>query len=38
MILDNLGIRRADFYPKASETIDDMIKMTQEIIDKGLWL
>jgi len=33
--LDNLGIRRADVYPKASETIDDMIKMTQKIIDKG---
>lgn len=33
--LDALGIRRADFYPKASETIDDMIKMTQEIINKG---
>ncbi len=33
--LDNLGIRRADIYPKASETIKDMIDMTQEIIDKG---
>jgi len=33
--LDDLGIRRADVYPKASETIDDMIKMTQEIIDNG---
>jgi len=33
--LDNLGIRRADIYPKASETIDDMIKMTQKIIDNG---
>jgi len=33
--LDALGIRRADFYPKASETIDDMIEMTQKIIDKG---
>jgi cysteinyl-tRNA synthetase len=34
--LDDLGIRRADIYPKASETIDDMIKMTQKIIDKGV--
>jgi cysteinyl-tRNA synthetase len=33
--LDQLGIRRADLYPKASETIPDMIKMTQQIIDKG---
>jgi len=34
--LDDLGIRRADIYPKASETIPDMIKMTQQIIDKGV--
>jgi cysteinyl-tRNA synthetase len=33
--LDDLGIRRADAYPKASETIEDMIKMTQKIIEKG---
>lgn len=33
--LDKLGIRRADIYPKASETIPDMIKMTQKIIDNG---
>ena len=33
--LDNLGVRRADLYPKASETIPDMINMTQQIIDKG---
>ncbi|MCX6667068.1 MAG: cysteine--tRNA ligase [Euryarchaeota archaeon] len=32
--LDALGIRRADLYPKASETIPDMIEMTKEIIDK----
>jgi cysteinyl-tRNA synthetase len=31
--LDKLGIRRADLYPKASETIPDMIKMIQKIID-----
>jgi len=33
--LDHLGIRRADLYPKASETIEDMIKLTEEIIKKG---
>jgi len=33
--LDKLGIRRADIYPKASETIPEMIEMTQNIIDKG---
>lgn len=33
--LDALGVRRADAYPKASETIPDMIKLTQKIIDKG---
>jgi cysteinyl-tRNA synthetase len=33
--LDKLGIRRADVYPKASETIPDMIEMTKQIIDKG---
>ena len=34
--LDNLGIRRADKYPKASETIPDMIKLTEKIIEKGV--
>jgi cysteinyl-tRNA synthetase len=33
--LDDLGIRRADLYPKASETIPDMIGMIQQILDKG---
>jgi cysteinyl-tRNA synthetase len=33
--LDKLGIRRADIYPKASETIPDMIKLTEKIIDNG---
>jgi len=33
--LDRLGIRRADIYPKASETIPDMIKLIQKIIDNG---
>lgn len=33
--LDNLGIRRADLYPRASETIPDMIEMIQKIIDNN---
>jgi len=33
--LDLLGIQRADLYPKASETIEDMIQMIQQIIDNG---
>lgn len=33
--LDKLGIRRADIYPKASETIPDMIKLTEKIIENG---
>jgi cysteinyl-tRNA synthetase len=33
--LDDLGIRRADKYPKASETIPDMIEMIKQIIDRG---
>jgi cysteinyl-tRNA synthetase len=33
--LDALGIRRADLYPKASETIPDMIQMIEQILKKG---
>jgi len=33
--LDRLGIRRADVYPKASETISDMVDMIQKIINNG---
>ena len=33
--LDKLGIRRADLYPKASETIPDMIEMINKIIENG---
>ncbi len=33
--LDRLGIRRADTYPKASETIPEMIEMTKKIIENG---
>ena len=32
--LDKLGIRRANLYPKASETIPDMIEMIKNIINK----
>jgi len=32
--LDSLGVRRADLYPKASETIPDMIEMIQQLIAK----
>lgn len=30
-----LGINRADMYPKASESMDDIIQMVKEIIDNG---
>jgi cysteinyl-tRNA synthetase len=33
--LDALGIRRADLYPKASETIPHMITMIDQIISRG---
>jgi len=33
--LDALGIRRADFYPKASENINDMIEIIQKILENG---
>ncbi len=33
--LDALGIRRANLYPKASETIPDMIVLIEQIIAKG---
>ncbi|MBE6525521.1 MAG: cysteine--tRNA ligase [Thermoplasmata archaeon] len=32
---EKLGLRRADIYPKASESIGDIIAMVQEIIDNG---
>jgi cysteinyl-tRNA synthetase len=32
--LDILGIRRADLYPKASETIPDMIQMIEQILKR----
>lgn len=33
--MDALNVRRADFYPKVSETMDDIIKMVQTLVDKG---
>ena len=33
--IDRLGVRRSDAYPKASESIDDIIAMIQKIIDHG---
>ena len=33
--IDRLGVRRADAYPKASESIDDIVAMIQKIIDNG---
>ena len=33
--IDRLGVRRADAYPKASESIGDIIAMIQKIIDHG---
>ncbi len=33
--MDALNIRRADIYPKVSETIPDIISMIQTLIDKG---
>ena len=32
---DLVGIERADLYPRATEHIDDMIKMIQTLIEKG---
>ncbi len=33
--MDAIKVRRADFYPKASETIGDMIKVISGLIEKG---
>ena len=33
--MDALGVRRADTYPRVSETMADIIKMVQTLIDKG---
>ena len=33
--IEKLGIKKADIYPKASESMDDIISMVQTIIDNG---
>ncbi|MCJ7775800.1 MAG: cysteine--tRNA ligase, partial [Desulfobulbaceae bacterium] len=33
--LEQLNIKRATEYPKASEHVDDMIKLTQKLMEKG---
>lgn len=33
--MDALNVRRADFYPKVSETMGDIISMIQTLVDKG---
>ncbi len=33
--MDALKVRRADVYPKASETVPEIIAMVKELIDKG---
>ncbi len=33
--MDALNVRRADVYPKVSETMDDIIAMIQTLVDKG---
>ncbi len=33
--MDALNVRRADFYPKVSETMQDIIEMIQRLVDKG---
>ena len=33
--MDALNVRRADFYPKVSETMEDIIEMIQRLVDKG---
>ena len=33
--LDTLNIRKADEYPRATQHVDDMIKLTQKLLEKG---
>ena len=33
--IDALNVRRADIYPRVSETMDDIINMIQTLVDKG---
>jgi cysteinyl-tRNA synthetase len=32
---DKLGVKRADFYPRVSQHIKDIIEMTQRLVEKG---
>lgn len=34
--LDLLNIKKASVYPKATENVESMVKLTQELMDKGL--
>jgi len=34
-LMDELGVRRPDYQPKASQMIPDMIKIIQKLIEKG---
>ena len=34
--MDALNVRRADIYPRVSETMDDIIRMIQTLVDKGV--
>jgi len=33
--MDNLNVLRADFYPRATEEIDEIIKVVKGLVDKG---
>ena len=33
--MDALNVRRADIYPRVSETMDDILNMIQTLVDKG---
>lgn len=33
--MDALNVRRADIYPRVSETMDEIIQMVQTLVDKG---
>ena len=34
--MDDLGIERADYYPKVSEHIEDIISMIEKLIERDL--
>ena len=33
--IDSLNIKRADHYPRATDHVDDMIRVTQKLLEKG---